>query len=144
MWKSPKPTWLRMKTLTSGSLPSSRQTGSCPKRLNGNTPQPHQLKALVRTGPGIPHRNTSRPITRAKSQSPTFRQIDLEPQLQTHPLLPPLVQQQLNLAQTKLVHSVPKEVFPWISQKPVPRASVPDAANRGHVQNICNHEEFVR
>ena len=36
------------------------------------------------------------------------------------------------------------KVFLWISQKPVPRASVPDAAKRGHVQSICGHKEFVR
>ena len=38
------------------------------------------------------------PITRARSQSPTFWQINPEPQLQTHPPLLPLVRQQLNPA----------------------------------------------
>ena len=57
MWKFPKLTWLKTKTSTSGSLPSSRQTGSCPKRLKGSAPRPRQLKALVRAGPGTLHKD---------------------------------------------------------------------------------------
>ena len=52
-----RPTWSKTKTSMSGSLPSSGQTGSCLKRLKGGAPRPHQLKALVRTGPGTPHRD---------------------------------------------------------------------------------------
>ena len=85
----------------------------------------------------------SRPITRAKSQLPTFQQINPEPRLK-HPLLPPPPQQQRSLAQTNPVCSVPKEVFLWISQKPMPKENAPDVANRGCVPNTCNHEEFVR
>ena len=51
-----------MKTSTSGSSPSSGQTGSCLKRPKGSTPRLRQLKALVKTGPGTLHKGISCPI----------------------------------------------------------------------------------